>query len=56
VAERHGARLREVIVQRRACVYRFELDPGTSVDVLLSARTNDHALAHSASFDLHYRN
>ncbi len=55
VAERHGGRLREVIVQRRACVYRFELG-ANSVDVLLSARTNNHALAHSASFDLHYRN
>lgn len=56
VAERHGGRLREVIVQRRACVYRFELGPTTTVDVLLSARTDNHALAHSASFDLHYRN
>lgn len=56
VAERHGARLQEIIVQRRTCVYRFELAPGVRVDVLLSARTKAHALAHSASFDLHYRN
>ncbi|KIG15539.1 radical SAM domain protein [Enhygromyxa salina] len=56
VAERHDARLREVILQRRACVYRFELGPETRVDILLSARSNEHALAHSASFDLHYRN
>ena len=56
VAERHHARLKEVILQRRACVYRFELDAQTRVDVLLSARSEDHALARSASFDLHYRN
>ncbi len=56
VAERHGAVLAEVVVQRRACVYRFQLGPGVQVDVLLTARSSDHALARSASFDLHYRN
>lgn len=56
VAERHGASLAEVIVQRRACVFRFELRPGVRVDVLLTTRSNDHALARSASFNLHYRN
>jgi MoaA/NifB/PqqE/SkfB family radical SAM enzyme len=56
VAEHHGARLAEVVVQRRACVYRFEFGAGVSVDLLLSARSEDHALARSASFNLQYRN
>ncbi|PRP97514.1 Cyclic pyranopterin monophosphate synthase [Enhygromyxa salina] len=56
VAERHGAQLSEVILQRRACVYRFEIGAGGRVDILLSARTQEHALARSASFNLHYRN
>ncbi|MFO7562677.1 MAG: radical SAM protein [Enhygromyxa sp.] len=56
VAERHHARLSEVLLQRRACVFRFELREGISVDLLLSARSPAHALARSASFNLQYRN
>lgn len=56
VAERHGARLADVVLQRRACVYCYELGEAR-VDVVLNARTNEGAaLARSASFDLHYRN
>ena len=56
VAERHRARLTEVMLQRRACVYRFELGSGATVDVLLTARSDAPALARSASFNLQYRN
>lgn len=56
VAERHRARLVDVMLQRRACVFRFELGTGASVDVLLSARGDAPALARSASFNLQYRN
>jgi hypothetical protein len=56
VAERHDATLVEVLLQRRACVFRFELRSGVQVDLLLTARSDAHALARSASFNLQYRN
>jgi cyclic pyranopterin phosphate synthase len=55
VAERHGARLSEVLLQRRLCVFRFALGEA-SVDLVLSARDSGPALARSRSFDMHYRN
>jgi cyclic pyranopterin phosphate synthase len=55
VAERHGARLDEVLLQRRACVYRFAHGE-SSVDVVLTARDSGPALARSSAFDVHYRN
>lgn len=56
VAERHQARLAEIVLQRRACVYRFELQD-SSVDFVLTAADADaRALARSKSFNLHYRN
>jgi MoaA/NifB/PqqE/SkfB family radical SAM enzyme len=55
VAEHHGGRLSEVLLQRRACVFRFALGE-SSVDVVLTARDTGVALAKSRSFDLHYRN
>ncbi len=56
VAEKSGARLAEIILQRRACVYRFEAG-GSSVDVVLTARdASAPALVRSASFNVHYRN
>jgi sulfatase maturation enzyme AslB (radical SAM superfamily) len=55
VAEAHGAVLTEVLVQRRACVYRFALGEA-SVDVVLTARDSGAALARSQAFDVHYRN
>lgn len=56
VAERHGARLADVMLQRRACVFRFELGEAARVDILLTARSDAPALARSASFNLQYRN
>lgn len=56
VAERHGARLVDVMLQRRTCVFRFELRDGARVDVLLTARSDEPALGRSASFNLQYRN
>lgn len=55
VAEQHGARLAEVLLQRRACVFRFVVGE-SSVDVSLTARSEGAALARSRSFDIHYRN
>ncbi|MBX3184940.1 MAG: radical SAM protein [Polyangiaceae bacterium] len=56
VAEQHGAKLTDVILQRRACVFHFELG-GSSVDVVLTARVEEGpALMRSRSFNLHYRN
>jgi len=56
VADRHRARLADVMLQRRTCVFCFELRPGTTVDVLLTARSDAPALARSTSFNLQYRN
>ncbi|AKF03212.1 radical SAM protein [Sandaracinus amylolyticus] len=51
-----GAALTEIVVQRRACVYRFA-HGASSVDIVLTARDGDApALARSKSFNLHYRN
>lgn len=55
VAERHGGRLAEVLLQRRACVFRFAYE-SSSVDFVLTARDSGPALARSRSFDMHYRN
>ncbi len=56
VAERHGASLLEVVLQRRACVFRFECEGG-GVDLVLTARDEEApALKRSRSFNLHYRN
>lgn len=55
-AERAGGALEEIIVQRRACVFRFRAND-SSVDVVLTARDADSpALVRSASFNVHYRN
>lgn len=60
VAQRHGAQLQEVTVQRRACVFRFRLEASGSpaeVDVVLEARDEAKpALVRSRSFNLYYRN
>lgn len=56
VAASAGARLRNVSVQRRACVLSFETGD-SSVDVVLTARDDGApALVRSASFNVHYRN
>ncbi len=56
VAEAHGARLAEMLLTRRSCIYRFAL-PGSSVDLVLEARDEDRpALRRSASFNIYYRN
>lgn len=55
VADKHGGRLAEVLLQRRSCVYRFA-HGASSVDVVLTARDSGPALVRSRSFDLHYRN
>lgn len=56
VAEELGVRLGEIVLQRRACVYRFETS-SSSVDLVLTARDeNAPALARSKSFNVHYRN
>jgi cyclic pyranopterin phosphate synthase len=55
-AERADAVLDEIVLQRRACVYRFRVGD-SSVDVVLTARDPDGpALTRSASFNVHYRN
>lgn len=58
VAEANGARLAELLVDRRHCIYRFQLvDSDSSVDVVLTARAEQQrALLRSASFNVHYRN
>jgi cyclic pyranopterin phosphate synthase len=55
VAEQHGGELVEVVVQRRACVFKFR-HRKSSVDLVLTARDSGPALARSLSFDIHYRN
>lgn len=56
VADFHGGRLEEVLLQRRACVYRFGHGE-SQVDLVLVARDAEApALARSRSFNLHYRN
>lgn len=56
VAETHGARLDEVLVQRRACTFRFSLEQ-TRVDVVLVARDDEATtLARSRAFNIFYRN
>lgn len=56
VADAHGATLASLTLDRRRCIYHFELGQ-SSVDVVLTARTADGpALLRTASFDLHYRN
>ncbi|MBX3125334.1 MAG: radical SAM protein [Polyangiaceae bacterium] len=56
VAERHGAQLAEVVLQRRACLFRFEQGDG-GVDLVVTARSEaGPALARSRSFNVHYRN
>jgi len=56
VAEAHGATLASLTLDRRRCIYHFELGE-SSVDVVLTARTEEGpALLRTASFDLHYRN
>jgi MoaA/NifB/PqqE/SkfB family radical SAM enzyme len=56
VAEQHGAMLDEIVVQRRACVYRFRAGDA-SVDVVLTTRDEEGpALARTRSFNVHYRN
>lgn len=55
-AERCGATLTEIVLQRRACVYTFE-HGASGVDVVLSAHDPAApALARSKSFNVHYRN
>lgn len=55
VAELHGGRLADVLVQRRACAFRF-VHGDSSVDVVLTARDSGPALVRSKAFDVHYRN
>ncbi len=56
VAEAHGGALEEIVVQRRACVYRFRAGE-SRVDFVLTAKGDGGpALAQSASFNMHYRN
>lgn len=56
VAPEHDATLASLTLDRRRCIYRFELGE-SSVDVVLTARTSDGpALLRTESFDLHYRN
>jgi molybdenum cofactor biosynthesis enzyme MoaA len=55
VAERHGGQLADVLVQRRACAFRF-VHGDASVDVVLTARDSGPALVRSKAFDVHYRN
>lgn len=56
VEARTAATLVEILLQRRACVYRFTIE-GSSVDVVLTARDSEApALVRSASFNVHYRN
>jgi hypothetical protein len=56
VADAHGASLEEIVLQRRACVYRFRAK-GSTIDFVLTALDpSGPALARSRSFNLHYRN
>ncbi|RMG14621.1 MAG: radical SAM protein [Deltaproteobacteria bacterium] len=56
VAESTGARLEEMLLTRRACIYRFAAGAG-SVDVVLEARDEARpALHRSASFNIYYKN
>jgi len=51
-----GAALEDIVLQRRACVYRFRHGE-SRVDFVLTALDSDtRALAQSASFKMHYRN
>jgi pyruvate-formate lyase-activating enzyme len=55
VAERNGAQLASVRLTRRACSFVFELSD-SSVELVLRARDEAaQALAHTRSFNLHYR-
>jgi MoaA/NifB/PqqE/SkfB family radical SAM enzyme len=57
VAQATGARLVQLLVDRRHCIYRFELEQGTCVDIVLTSRSQERpALVRTASFDVHYRN
>jgi cyclic pyranopterin phosphate synthase len=56
VEERTGATLDDIVLQRRACLYRF-VDGDSKVDFVLTGRDEEgRALARSASFNMHYRN
>lgn len=57
IAAAHGATLASVLLDRRRCTYRFALEDGSSVDVVLTKRTEDGpALVKTTSFDVAYRN
>ncbi len=57
VPEQHGAELIEILVQRRACIYRVAVGEASSVDFVLTARDeNAPALVRTPSFNIHYRN
>ncbi|HJL19316.1 MAG TPA: radical SAM protein [Sandaracinaceae bacterium LLY-WYZ-13_1] len=57
VAEPLGARLVEVLLDRRRCTYRFAVGPEARVDLVLTRRTDDRpALTRTRSFDVSYRN
>jgi len=57
IPEKHGARVVDIMVQRRSCIYRLEVGDGASVDFVLTARDdNEPALLRTRSFNIHYRN
>ena len=56
IAEAHGARLAEMLLNRRSCIYRFAL-AGSGVDVVHEPLDPQRpALRRSASFNVLYRN
>lgn len=57
VAEPLGGTLRDVLLDRRRCTFRFATARGATVDLVLSKRSDDRpALLRTASFDVSYRN
>ncbi len=57
VAEKTETQLETMLLDRRNCVYRYVCSDGSSVDIVLTARTSERrALARSHSFNIHYRN
>lgn len=57
VTERFDATLETLHLDRRRCVYRFAVPGAGSVDIVLTARSEEQpALVRTRSFNIHYRN